>query len=111
MQYLKRAWNYWMDLDTGAWVDRIPDRVRIAVLSLGYVLITISLFWVSWSCLDLRYPMSGQNHSEMSVWMRIPFGLLGGAAALYLTALAFDWLRDQVRVRSKGLSAGGSRRR
>ena len=84
MRYLKKAWNYWMKLDKGTWPDKIRAIMFGLLLALGYLLLTMWVFWGSYDCFDLRHPMYGKNFYYVGVWERMVYGCILGAVGIFL---------------------------
>jgi len=84
MRYLKRARKYWMELDKRTWPDKIRAGMLSVLLVLGYLLLTMWVFWGSYDCFDLRHPMYGKNFYYMGVWERMVYGGFFGAVGVFL---------------------------
>jgi len=118
MQYLKKAWNYWKALDKRTWPDKTRAVLWGMLLVLGYLLLTMWIFWSSYDCFDLRHAMYGENFHYMGVWERRVHGCLFGAVGIFLVVFGIGSIPEMwpgsaaasLVDRVKRLSIRGSKR-
>ena len=106
MERLKQAWKYWMNLDMGLWLERIPPRQGLILSYIVAVMGAAILVGAGYDALDLRHPTYSDNHYKEPVWVRIPTGcalVIGGVAC---AIFVIHGVRDELKQFAAKLKRG-----